>query len=77
MFVFSLSVRGLECSFHRLILFYMFRQTILCAIQGAKLVLFFYMTKILTRNFSFFVHKNSSVTPCAFRAGFLFALNCL
>ena len=51
--VLSLSVRGLECSFHRLILFYMFYSKYAFAIQLAKLVLFFYLAKILTCNFSF------------------------
>jgi hypothetical protein len=43
--VFSLSVRGLECSFHRLIYLYVFIQKVLYAIQRAKLLFFFRMAK--------------------------------
>ena len=50
--VLSLSVRGLECSFHRLIYLYVFLFNFsLYAIQRAKLLLFFRMAKISQGNF--------------------------
>ena len=52
MLVLSLSVRGLECSFHRLIYLYVFCQIIVCAIQRAKLLLFFRMAKFSRGNFA-------------------------
>jgi hypothetical protein len=51
----------------------MFRQTILCAIQGAKLALFFYMAKILARNFFFLFIKIARLSLARPRCGFLFA----
>ena len=52
MLVLSLSVRGLECSFHRLIFLYVLVQKVFYAIQRAKLLLFFRMAKILQGNFA-------------------------
>ena len=49
--VFSLSVRGLECSFHRLIYYMFFVLKVLYAIQRAKLLFFFIMAKISDSNF--------------------------
>ncbi len=50
--VLSLSVRGLECSFHRLIFLYVLVKKVFYAIQRAKLLLFFRMAKILQGNFA-------------------------
>ena len=74
--VLSLSVRGLECSFHRLIFLYVFSPKSTLRFQLAKLLLFFRMAKISRVNFSLFVinhsfihchllwHRLASVEPC-------------
>ena len=51
--VFSLSVRGLECSFHRLIYYMFLFKKVLYAIQRAKLLFFFRMAKIYKGIFTY------------------------
>ena len=74
--VLSLSVRGLECSFHCLIFLYVFSPKSTLRFQLAKLLLFFRMAKISRVNFSLFVinhgfvhchaywHRLVSCKPC-------------
>ena len=52
--VLSLSVRGLECSFHRLIFLYVFSLLRSFAIQLAKLLFFFRTAKFYGLNFTYF-----------------------
>ena len=57
-FVLSLSVRGLECSFHLLIFLYVSVKKVLYAIQLAKLLFFFRLAKFYQRNFNH-IRQNS------------------